>query len=140
MKKDAKQFITNMRQSVYNSLTKQAILNNQSKTKYVETLIIKKEKFSPSVIKTINEVKHILEIHISNYKALNAAISNLNQLTYSNNINELPSKNEIIKTLESVRKEAINNREVTQEIITKLRPFATIKQQKNNKNNKKDEE
>ena len=49
MKKDAKQFITNMRQSVYNSLTKQAILNNQSKTKYVETLIIKKEKFQGKI-------------------------------------------------------------------------------------------
>lgn len=134
MKKDAKRLSIDIRQSIHNILTRQANIKNQSVTKYVESLITKKEKFSPSVIKTINEVKHILEIHISNYKALNAAISNLNQLTYSNNINELPSKNEIIETLESVRKEAINNREVTQIIITKLQPFATIKQPKNTKN------
>ena len=125
MKKDAKQFIVWMRTNVYDSLKRQSTIRNQSMAKYIETLITKREKFSPSVIKAINDIQHIIDRNITNYKALNSALSNLNQLTYSLHINELPTKDEILNTIQIAQKNIAENRNTIQSIIKTLKPFTT---------------
>lgn len=149
MKKDSKKLTLMIHQNTRNELEQQARRSNQSMTKYIESLITKKEKFSPKVIQAINKSSHILNTHINSYKALNSAISNLNQLTYLLHINEYLKKDEIIDIIELVKMCVIENKEKQEAIIKILSPFTntktTIAKRKTNssnddKNNDKEKE
>lgn len=119
--------IINIQQNTRSTLERQAKLNNQSMTKYIESLIIKKEKFSPQIIKAINETYNVLNQHIANYNALKSATSNLNQLMYFLNINEFPTKEEINITIETIKLNVDKNIKNTQIIIDTLKPFVNTK-------------
>lgn len=139
MKKNSKNFHLNIKQETYQILQKQANLNNQSMTKYIESLIIKKEKFNPQIIKTINQSCYILNTNITNYNALNSAISNLNQLMYFLNINEIPKKEEIISVVKNVKDSVKENATNTNNIIETLKPFVNIKIKKHKRKSAKNE-
>lgn len=132
--------IINIRQNTRSILERQAKLNNQSMTKYIESLIIKKEKFSPQIIKAINETYNVLNQHIANYNALKSATSNLNQLMYFLNINEFPTKEEINITIETIRLNVDKNIKNTQSIIDTLKPFVNIKIKKHKRKSAKSED
>lgn len=132
MKKDGRRLSIDIYQNTYNKLEKQAKLNNQSITKYIESIINKKEKFNPKILQAINESNNILSTHIATYKTLNAAISNLNQLLYFLNIGEIPTKDEIISALDATKTCTIKNRESIIFIIKKFTYFTN--DSKNNKN------
>lgn len=140
MKKDGRRLSIDIYQNTYNTLEKQAKLNNQSITKYIESLIVKKEKFNPQIIKTINESCNIVNTHIANYNALNSAVSNLNQLMYFLNINEVPKKEEIISIVENVRDCVKENATNTNNIIKTLKPFVNIKIKKHKRKSAKSED
>lgn len=133
MKKDGRRLSIDIYQNTYNKLEKQAKLNNQSITKYIESIINKKEKFNPKILQAINESNNILSTHIATYKTLNAAISNLNQLLYFLNIGEIPKKEEIISALDLTKTSTIKNRESITFIIKKFTYF-TNDSKNNNKN------
>lgn len=133
MKKDGRRLSIDIYQNTYNKLEKQAKLNNQSITKYIESIINKKEKFNPKILQAINESNNILSTHIATYKTLNAAISNLNQLLYFLNIGEIPTKDEIISALDLTKTSTIKNRESITFIIKKFTYF-TNDSKNNNKN------
>lgn len=132
MKKNGRRLSIDIYQNTYNKLEKQAKLNNQSITKYIESIINKKEKFNPKILQAINESNNILNTHIATYKTLNAAISNLNQLLYFLNIGEIPTKDEIISALDATKTSTIKNRESIIFIIKKFTYFTN--DSKNNKN------
>lgn len=132
MKKDGRRLSIDIYQNTYNKLEKQAKLNNQSITKYIESIINEKEKFNPKILQAINESNNILSTHIATYKTLNAAISNLNQLLYFLNIGEIPTKDEIISALDSTKTSTIKNRESIKFIIKKFTYFTN-----DSKNNNK---
>lgn len=133
MKKNGRRLSIDIYQNTYNKLEKQAKLNNQSITKYIESIINKKEKFNPKILQAINKSNNILSTHIATYKALNAAISNLNQLLYFLNIGEIPTKDEIISALDLTKTSTIKNRESIIFIIKKFTYF-TNDSKNNNKN------
>lgn len=136
MKKNSKNFHLNINMETYKILREQAKLNNQSMTKYIESLIAKKEKFNPQIIKTIDKIYHIVNQHIKNYKILTATASNCNQLMYFININEQPKQKEIIDTIENLKNAIKTNVTNTNHIIETLKPYC---KQKNNKIQNEDE-
>lgn len=140
MKKDGRRLSIDIYQNTYNKLEKQAKLNNQSITKYIETIINKKEKFNSKIIKTIHESYNIVNTHITTYNALNSAMSNLNQLVYFLNINEVSKKEEIISILETVRDYVRENATNTNNIIETLKPFINIKIKKHKRKSAKSED
>lgn len=127
MKKNSVTMTISIRQNTRSTLERQAKLNNQSMTKYIESLINKKEKFNPQIIKAINESYNVFNQHIANYNALNSATSNLNQLMYFLNINEFPTKEEINIIIETIRLNVDKNIKNTQIIINTLQPFINTK-------------
>lgn len=139
MKTNSKRLAIDIRKNIYDKLVQQAELNNQNITKYVELLITKKEKFNPKIIQTIESSNNILTQHIKTYKSLNSAISNLNQLMYFLNINELFTREEILDILQLVKTCVIENKQVTQSIIEIIKPFTkNSKQPKKCKSNTDD--
>lgn len=133
-----------IRENTRNTLERQAKLNNQSMTKYIECLINKKEKFNPQIIKTINETCYILNTHIANYNALNSATTNLNQLMYFININEIPKQEEIISVIENLKQAVSDNKTNIDNIIKSLKPFVNTRikkhKRKSTKNTKSEDE
>lgn len=139
MKTNSKRLAIDIRKNIYDKLVQQAELNNQNITKYVELLITKKEKFNPKIIQTIESSNNILTQHIKTYKSLNSAISNLNQLMYFLNTNELFTREEILDILQLVKTCVIENKQVTQSIIETIKPFTkNSKQPKKCKSNTDD--
>lgn len=134
MKKNGRRLSIDIYQNTYNKLEKQAKLNNQSITKYIESIINKKEKFNTKILQAINESNNILNTHIATYKTLNAAISNLNQLLYFLNIGEIPKKEEIISALDLTKTSTIENRESIKIIIKNFKHFTNNKSKSNNEN------
>lgn len=131
MKKNSKNFHLNIEQKTYQILQRQANLNNQSMTKYIESLIVKKEKFNPQIIKAINQLLNTMNQYNTNYNALKSATSNLNQLMYFLNIGEKPTNDEIINAIDTTMKYVKENIENTKIIIDTLKPFTKIKTKKN---------
>lgn len=140
MKKDGRRLSIDIYQNTYNKLEKQAKLNNQSITKYIESIINKKEKFNPKIIKTINESCNIVNTHITTYNALNSAMSNLNQLMFFLSINQVSKKEEIISVVKTVRDCVRENATNTNNIIETLKPFVNIKIKKHKRKSAKSED
>lgn len=132
MKINSKRLAIDIRKNIYDKLVKQAELKNQNITKYVESLITKQEKFNLKTIKAIENANNILTTHIKTYTALNAAISNLNQMMYFLNINELFTREEILDILQLVKVCVIENKQATKSIIETIKPYT-----KNSKQSKK---
>ena len=130
MKKDGRRLSIDIHQNNYDKLEKQAKLNNQTITKYIESVINKKEKFNPKILQAINKSNDILNTHITTYKALNAAISNLNQLLYFLNIGEIPTKDEIISALNLTKTCTLKNKESVKTIIKEFTHFTNNKKLK----------
>ena len=144
MKKDGRRLSIDIHQNNYDKLEKQAKLNNQTITKYIESLIIKKEKFNPQIIKTINETCYILNTNLTNYNALNSATTNLNQLMYFININEIPKQEEITSVIENLKQAVSDNKTNIDNIIKSLKPFVNTRikkhKRKSTKNTKSEDE